>query len=347
MIAVFASTRPEIIKMAPVVFELKRRGLKHILISTGQHCSLASQAFQVFGLRPDYDLDLMLPNQEPEAFFVRAVERIRDLLRELRPDYVLVQGDTISAFTAAWVAFLLRIPIGHVEAGYRSRDLRHPWPEEACRACIDEIASDLFAPTPWAYANLEDLPGRRYLTGNTIVDALHWILERYKPQPKQELYVLVTLHRREAHGEPLRKMLGAIVQLAKEIPLVLIRHPNPNVSRAMDEITTETNVEVVEPLPYPEFVGLLKEAKLVLTDSGGVVEEATALGVPTLILRERTERHEAVATGHAKLVGWDPGRIVGAAREALARDWRPDPSEVYGDGRAARRIVSTLSLGLK
>jgi len=174
------------------------------------------------------------------------------------------------------------------------------------------------------------------------VDALNWVLERYQPQPRREPYVLVTLHRREAHGEPLRKMLGAIARLAEEIPVVLIRHPNPNVSRAMDEIATKTNVEVVEPLPYPEFVGLLKGAKLVLTDSGGAVEEATALGVPTLILRERTERREAIATGHAKLVGWDPGRIVRAAREALARDWRPDPSEVYGDGRASRRIVSGL-----
>jgi UDP-N-acetylglucosamine 2-epimerase (non-hydrolysing) len=354
-ILVVYGTRPEVIKMAPVIAALRARPERFAVevCATAQHRELLDQAQAIFGLAPDHDLDLMQPDQELNELTVRVVAALDRLLAARCPDWLLVQGDTTSAMASALAAFHRRLRIGHVEAGLRTGDLRRPFPEEANRRLIDQVADLLFAPTPGAAAALAAGGADRsrlLVTGNTVVDALVGIAAGLGPEAAAD-EVLVTVHRRESFGEPLAQILAAIADLAAAFPAlrwVYPVHPNPNVSGpARRRLAGVANVELVAPLAYPELVRHLRRARLALTDSGGIQEEAPTFGTPVLVLRETTERPEGVAAGVARLVGVDREAIFAEASRVLS-----DPREharmsqvanPYGDGRAAERIVAALA----
>jgi UDP-N-acetylglucosamine 2-epimerase (non-hydrolysing) len=356
ILAVFG-TRPELVKLAPLFAELRRAGLAPRLVSTAQHRGLLDDALAAFGVRPHLDLDLMREGQRPAEVLARLRRRLPDVLRRERPDLVLVQGDTASACAAALCARELGIPVAHVEAGLRSGDLRNPWPEEGQRIRIDRAASMLFAPTRRAKRNLlrERLKGEVFVTGNTGVDALKARLRRPLPGsallrrlPRGARLLLATLHRRESFGRPLAGMLRALVGLAErraDLHVVFPVHPNPAV-RAAARALRHPRVHATPPLPYPEFLALLRRSDLLLTDSGGLQEEAPVLRVPTLVARKVTERPELLESGGGLLVGTDPARIARAVGrilddDALRRRMRRAGSP-FGDGRAARRIARFL-----
>ncbi len=353
-------TRPEAIKMAPVVAELQRRGpqVHSVVCVTAQHREMLDQVLGVFGIQPDHDLDLMRPNQSLPELTSRVLLETTRVLREARPDVVLVQGDTTTAMAAALAAFYERIPVGHVEAGLRTNDRYYPFPEEINRRLIGPIATFHFAPTERAMAALrangvpeDDL----FLTGNTVVDALQRITGSVQapvmpyPAPGRRL-VLVTAHRRENFGEPMARVFSAIRRLSAafaDVEFVYPVHPNPNVAAAAREALGATErVHLIPPLDYVAFTHLLAKCHLVLTDSGGVQEEAPALGKPALVLRNETERPEGVEAGVALLVGTDEERIVAEASlllsdgEAYRR--MSQSRSLYGDGNAASRIVEIL-----
>jgi UDP-N-acetylglucosamine 2-epimerase (non-hydrolysing) len=360
-ILVVVGTRPEAVKMAPVVLALAGAGGDRVrcrLAATGQHRGLLDQALAAFGLRPEIDLDLMRPGQALAGLTARAIEALDACLAETRPDLVLVQGDTTTVLAAALAAFYRRVPVGHVEAGLRTGDLQSPWPEEANRLVADRLAALHFAPTASARANLvrEGIDPRNiHVTGNTGIDALFLTLARPGPTPPARRLVLVTAHRRENFGAPFASICEAVADLAMRFPdvrFVFPVHPNPNVAeparailaRPGDPRLAAGNVRLVEPLAYPEFVATMAASALILTDSGGVQEEAPSLGVPVLVLRETTERPEAVEAGTVRLVGTDRDAIVREAarllsdpdaRAAMARAHNP-----YGDGHAAERIAA-------
>jgi UDP-N-acetylglucosamine 2-epimerase len=354
-VLVLYGTRPEAIKMAPVIAALRARPDRFatVVCTTAQHREMVDQVQELFGLRPELDLDLMRPDQSLNELAARAFAALDPVLAETAPDWVLVQGDTTTAAVGAVAAFHRRIRVGHVEAGLRTGDLQRPFPEEANRRLIDVVADKLFAPTDRAGRNLlgEGIaPSRVVVTGNTVVDALQWIdasLPAVTPAPS----VLITVHRRESFGAGIRDVFGALRELATSFPDIrwtLPLHPNPNLKPAADELLTGLpNLEVCGPLPYLELLRRLRSARLVLTDSGGIQEEAPAFGVPVLVLRDKTERPEGVDAGVAKLVGTDRGVIVREAsrllidenaRAAMARAANP-----YGDGLAAERIVAALA----
>lgn len=353
-------TRPEAIKMAPIVGELQRRtGDIHSLVCvTAQHREMLDQVLSVFAVRPDHDLDLMRPDQALPELTARVLLETTRVLREERPDVVLVQGDTTTAMVAALAAFYEHIAVGHVEAGLRTNDRYYPFPEEINRRLIGPIASMHFAPTETAMAALrangvpeEDL----FLTGNTVVDALHQIVGSVHapampyPAPGRRL-VLVTAHRRENFGEPMARVFSAVRRLAATFPdteFVYPVHPNPNVAAAAHQALGRTDrVHLIQPLDYVAFTHLLAKAHLVLTDSGGVQEEAPALGKPALVLRNETERPEGVEAGVALLVGTDEERIVAEASKLLndpvAYARMSSSRSLYGDGNAAPRIVDII-----
>ena len=356
-------TRPEVIKMAPVLRELGGRPdqVRSILCSTGQHRELLDQALSVFALEPDFDLDLMVPDQRLPELTARLLEGLERVVVQVRPDWILAQGDTTTVFAAALVAFHGDIRFGHVEAGLRTGDLRSPYPEEMNRVVADLLAHRLFAPTEKARAALlaeGRSPERIHVTGNTVVDALHhvaslpydWEAGPLAALPGSSLIVLVTAHRRESFGEPLRALCHALRELADRVPeaqLVFPVHLNPNVRAPVNEILRGLpNVHLVEPLDYVSLVHVMKRSTLILTDSGGIQEEAPTFGIPVLVLRDKTEREEAVEAGVAKLVGTDPSAIV-AESERLLRDERARAGFVrdenpFGDGHAAERIVGVL-----
>lgn len=357
--AVFG-TRPEAIKMAPLVTELNRRGdaIRPIVCVTAQHRDMLDQVLDVFGIDPDHDLDLMRPDQSLPDLTARVLQEMTRVLVQERPDVVLVQGDTTTAMAAALAAFYQRIPVGHVEAGLRTDNRYYPFPEEINRRLITPIASFHFAPTPTALDALRasGVPaGEAFLTGNTVVDALFHIVEgmaaketRY-PAPGRRL-VLVTAHRRENFGEPLRGICRALRRLAAAVPdaeIVYPVHPNPNVAAvAHEELDGVDRVHLIPPLDYLEFVPLLSRSTIVLTDSGGIQEEAPALGKPVLVLRNETERPEGVEAGVAELVGPNEEAILQRSIDLLT-----DPLEyermsqarsLYGDGTASRQIVDII-----
>ena len=356
-VLVVYGTRPELIKLAPVIFALREAADRFALTvcSTAQHRELLADLESLFSIRPDYDLDLMRPNQALNDLAARGLSELHRLLREALPDWTLVQGDTTTAMMATLAAFHLGLRVGHVEAGLRTGDLQAPFPEEANRRIIDVVADLLFAPTERAQQALLDeghAPERVLVTGNTVVDALQWI-SRALPAEEPADQVLVTVHRRESFGEPLLEILAAIRELAighPEVRWVLPVHPNPNVSGPVHErLGGLENVELPPPLPYDRLVAHMRRARFVLTDSGGIQEEAPTFGKPVLVLREKTERPEGVEAGVARLVGRDRERIVesaekllegGPAYESMARAVSP-----YGDGRAAGRIVEALEEG--
>jgi len=357
-------TRPEAIKMAPVVRALRavpERFESHVCV-TAQHRTMLDQVLDVFDLKADVDLDLMVPGQSPAGIAAGILDRLPPLLSRLKPDIVLVQGDTTTTFAAAFAAFLERIPTGHIEAGLRTGDRWQPFPEEMNRVLTTRIAALHFAPTPAARDALlaERVPAADiYLTGNTVIDALlQTVREGYRFRtpalaaldPDRRL-VLVTTHRRESFGAPLRSTCAAIRELSVRFPelqFVLPVHPNPEVKGTVEELLCDLpGMHLIPPVDYLEFVHLVARSDLVLTDSGGLQEEAPSLGKPVLVLREVTERPEGVAAGTALVVGTDQARIVAAASELLtspeAYARMASAVNPYGDGRASERIVAALA----
>lgn len=355
-------TRPEAIKLAPVIQELRRRPLVELtVVTTAQHRQLLDQVLDVFAIAPDADLDVMQPDQTLADLSGRVLSAMDRRLASDRPDLVLVQGDTTSAFMCGLAAFYRHVPVGHVEAGLRTASPANPFPEEMNRRLTSALASMHFAPTERARRALvaEGVPAETiFLTGNPVVDALQQIRrsDAYRPARPAvaaragERLVLVTLHRRESWGEPLAGMCRAIADLAarhQDIRVVFPMHLNPRVQGAVRATLRDTpRVSLIAPLDYLSFVRQIEASTLVLTDSGGVQEEAPALGKPVLVLRETTERPEAIESGVARLVGTEPSAIVAAATELLtdaaAYEVMARAVSPFGDGHAAARIADAI-----
>jgi len=369
-VAVIFGTRPEAIKMAPVILALKKcTDVICRVCVTAQHRQMLDQVLEIFGIVPDVDLDLMRPNQSLGGLTSRAIEALDRYLAEDEPDVVLVQGDTTTVLCAALAAFYHKIPVGHVEAGLRTWNMSSPWPEEANRVLTTRLAKWHFAPTETNRRNLlkEGVPDSDiYVTGNTVVDALFLALERIKAGPPcivgvpgdsldylgDKKMVLITGHRRENFGENFDNICHAIAELANKFPAVEFIYPvhlNPNVRDPVQRILQKghvKNIRLISPLPYLPFVALMNRACLILTDSGGVQEEAPSLGKPVLVMRDTTERPEAVIAGTVRLIGADTSRIVSEASKLLidhnmsasmARAKNP-----YGDGQSSERISKLL-----
>ena len=357
-------TRPEAIKMAPVIGELKRRGngFRVSVCLTAQHRELLDQVVGLFGLTVDYDLDLMRPDQSLFDVTAGVLRGMEHTLEEARPDVVLVHGDTTTSFTAALAAYYKKVPIGHVEAGLRTHDKFSPFPEEMNRRLCDALCDYHYAPTESSRENLirEGIPHDQIVvTGNTVIDALLDVAERphtfedplLRTIGLERKLILVTAHRRESFGESFGQMCAAIGHLAHANPGIEILypvHPNPNVRRTVEESLGNTErVHLVEPLEYVPFVHLLKRAAFVLTDSGGIQEEAPALGKPVLVMREVTERPEAIEAGTVQLVGTSRDGIVAAAQRLLddpaAYARMANAVNPYGDGQARFRIAGHLA----
>ncbi|MBV4552380.1 UDP-N-acetylglucosamine 2-epimerase (non-hydrolyzing) [Pseudomonas sp. SWRI102] len=359
-------TRPEAIKMAPLVKALAAEpGIESLICVTGQHQSMLEQVLDLFDLKADFTLDVMTPHQTLNSLTAALYAAIDPVLEQTRPDRVLVHGDTTSAMVASMASFHRRIPVGHVEAGLRTGDIYSPWPEEMNRRCIDLSADLLFAPTGQSRDNLlnERAQGRSLVTGNTVIDALQMTaaridqdarlrdeLDRQFPflQTGRKL-LLVTGHRRENFGEGFLDICKALRHLAQrtDIQIVYPVHLNPNVlGPVTEQLGDLLNVHLIKPLDYLAFVRLMQHAHVILTDSGGVQEEAPSLGKPVLVMRDVTERPEAVAAGTVRLVGTSPASII-AGVDALFDDdtlWRraSQAANPYGDGHASQRIVDVL-----
>ena len=361
-------TRPEAIKLFPLLHALEGDGrFESRTCVTGQRREMLEQVLALAEVKPNHDLSLMRPGQSLDELTAALLAGLGPVMDDERPDWVVVQGDTTTAMTAALCAYYRKIPVCHVEAGLRSGDIHRPWPEEINRKIIGGIAALHCAPTDTAAAALrrEDVdPATIHVTGNTAIDALHWVSARIEREPMlaarmaslEERFsgkrvIGVTSHRRENFGEGMEAVASAICRLAarNDVALVFPVHSNPNVREVMHgRLAGLDNVALVEPLDYPDFVRLLEISTLMLTDSGGVQEEAPSLGTPVLVMRETTERPEGVAAGTARLVGTDPDRIVAeaerllddrAAYAAMARAHNP-----FGDGRSAARIAELLAM---
>lgn len=368
-VLVVFGTRPEAIKLFPVVRALAARpGIRVRTCITAQHRSLLDQVLGIAELVPDIDLDLMEPGQTLDRLTARLLSGIGDVLDAEKPDRVIVQGDTATAMTAALAAYFRRVPVSHVEAGLRSGDIYAPWPEEVNRRIISPIADQHFAPTETAANALrrENIdPATIHVTGNTVIDALHATAARIDADPSlaagldpiaerfaEKRLILVTTHRRENFGDGMDNIARAIARVAehKDVAILFPMHPNPNVVEAMDRILgLRTNVARIDPLDYPQFIRALGMAHIVLTDSGGVQEEAPALGKPVLVMRDTTERPEGIAAGTARLVGSNEDRIVAevarllddeTAWATMARAHNP-----FGDGHASVRIADFVAAG--
>lgn len=352
-------TRPDAVKMAPVVKALQQDpDFRPLLVATAQHREMLDQVLRLFDLKPDVDLDVMRPRQTLAEVTTRTLEGLDRVLARTRPALVLVQGDAAPCFCGALAAYYHRIPVGHVEAGLRTRDKYRPFPEELYRRMTAALADLHFAPTPWARDNLlrEGCdPSSIYVTGNTVIDALHAIGPRVRPDGLPELdprrrLLLVTAHRRENWGEPLRNVCEAIRDLVLRFPdveVVFSVHRNPAVREVViPALEGVPRVHLLDPPDYGPFVYLERRAYLILTDSGGVQEEAPGLGTPVLVLRDTTERPEGVAAGVVRLVGTDRNRVVAEVARLLedpeAYRSMAAATNPYGDGRAAWRIVQIL-----
>lgn len=360
---VVVGTRPEAIKVAPLVLEARAAGqFEVVMVASGQHREPVFQALAPFGLKPDVVLEITRETGGLVEFASRLMPALDEHLVRLAPAVCVVHGDTITASTAALTAFWRQVPVVHVEAGLRTNDLGSPFPEEGNRVIIDHLCQLHLAPTEDSAANLlrEGIdPERVVVTGNTVVDAIRHVAAQDIPFEDPRLaeieatgrrLVLVTVHRRESWGEPIRRILGAVKQLVashRDIHVVLPTHPNPDVRRDVEEALAGTErVLICEPMPYANLARLLSRASLVLTDSGGIQEEAPSFGVPVLVARETTERPEAIAAGTARLVGSDPVRIFAEASAALEATRGAGVRGVvnpYGDGDAARRSVQAMA----
>ena len=372
-------TRPEAIKMCPLVKEFQKHndGFETIVCVTGQHREMLDQVLNIFEVKPDYDLNIMKQGQDLYDVTARVLTGMRDVFKKCKPDVVLVHGDTTTSTAAALAAFYQQIPVGHVEAGLRTHNIYSPWPEEMNRQITGRIATYNFSPTPLSESNLkaEKAQGNIYVTGNTVIDALHMVVNKLKNDEtlakeqeailKQAGYdvnrladgkklVLITGHRRENFGEGFIHMVTAIKDLKNKYPdvdFVYPMHLNPNVRRPIHEVFGEDltnlgNMFFIEPLQYLEFVYLLEKATIVLTDSGGIQEEAPGLGKPVLVMRDTTERPEALASGTVHLVGTDYQKIMNEVSTLLedeqAYEKMSKAVNPYGDGKACERIVEIL-----
>lgn len=370
-------TRPEAIKMAPLVKEFQKHTdtFKTIVCVTGQHRQMLDQVLELFEITPDYDLNIMKQGQDLYDVTARVLTGMRDVLKETQPDVVLVHGDTTTSTAAALAAFYQQIPVGHVEAGLRTHNIYSPWPEEMNRQITGRIAQYNFAPTPLSRANLltENVGEEKItITGNTVIDALYWVVDKIKNTPSlneslaKELVnagydtarlsngkklVLITGHRRENFGEGFISMCNAIKTLTEKYPdvdFVYPMHLNPNVRKPIHEVFGENldglkNMFFIEPLEYLSFVYLMEKSTIVLTDSGGIQEEAPGLGKPVLVMRDTTERPEALEAGTVKLVGTDYNKIITEVSALLDNEKYYDSMSKavnpYGDGKACSRIT--------
>lgn len=348
-------TRPEAIKMAPVILSLRAAGLPCVVVSTAQHRHLLDQVLTLFGITPDVDLDLMTPNQSLSTLTVRCLSALEKLVQEIRPSCIIAQGDTTTVFCAALTAFYQRIPFAHVEAGLRSGNLDSPFPEEWNRIAAGRLASLHFAPTEAARQTLlrEGVDEKTVLlTGNTVIDAVEIAKHRVVPDKHPDLdgYALVTLHRRENFGAPVQGIIETIRNLATRYPrfgFVWPVHPNPNVRPLVHEhLGNIPNIVLSEPKGYVEFLSALSGCDFALSDSGGVQEEAPSFRKPVLVLRTETERPEGIDAGVAMLVGIDPERIRAEAEilitDSAARARMQMSTSPYGDGNASQRIVTAI-----
>jgi UDP-N-acetylglucosamine 2-epimerase (non-hydrolysing) len=356
-ILIVIGTRPEAIKLAPVIKQLaaQRPALEPVICTTAQHREMLDDVMRLFDITPDYDLDIMKRQQTASGVFAAVLERIEPVITHVRPQFAIVQGDTTTTVAAALAAFHERIPVGHVEAGLRTDRLDDPFPEELNRRLVTQLATLHFAATRRAFDRLTAegvAPDRVHLTGNPIVDAVHWIRSRGVTRPRGDRrLILVTAHRRENLGAPLERICTALRMLVAEHPdveIVYPVHPNPRVSDPVRAaLGTTPRIRLLPPVSYDELIGYMEDAYLVLTDSGGLQEEATILGRPLLVLRETTERQEAIEAGAAELVGTDPSVIVGRAtrllRDPTAYAAMAKPRNLFGDGQAADRIVRVIS----
>ena len=371
-------TRPEAIKMAPLVKEFQKnpQDFKTIVCVTGQHREMLDQVLKIFEITPDYDLNIMKQGQDLYDVTARVLTGMRDVLKECKPDVVLVHGDTTTSTAAALAAFYLQIPVGHVEAGLRTHNIYSPWPEEMNRQITGRIATYNFSPTPLSEKNLQEekAHGQIFVTGNTVIDALHMVVDKLKndnaladEQVKVlaeagydvtrlsggKKLVLITGHRRENFGEGFISMVTAMKDLSERYPdvdFVYPMHLNPNVRKPIHEVfgkdLTRPNFFFIEPLQYLEFVYLMEKSTIVLTDSGGIQEEAPGLGKPVLVMRDTTERPEALESGTVHLVGTNHDLIISEVstllEDPVAYDKMSKAVNPYGDGRACGRIVDAL-----
>ncbi len=361
-ILVLFGTRPEAVKLAPVIHELKKKSFQTIVVSSSQHQELLKPFLKNLNIEIDFDLRVMRKNQTPTEVCARVLAKIDRILESEQPDLVLVQGDTTTTFAGAIAGFNRRIPVGHIEAGLRSGNSHSPFPEEMNRRLISQISSFHFAATEENRRNLrhEGVSSEKiFVTGNPVVDALRFILKNLRPSPMIEQLIehtngrkriLLTTHRRESFGETMGenlKVLREFVEKRPDVCLIFPVHPNPNVRGIAKEILKNSGcVHLLAPLDYVDFVALMKESWLIVSDSGGVQEEAPSLGKPLFILRENTERPEAVSSGVAKLVGGDPHRLKVMLEENYAvQTWIRSVKEIsnpFGDGKSAKRIVKII-----
>jgi UDP-N-acetylglucosamine 2-epimerase len=353
-------TRPEAIKLAPVVSELRvRPNVEVIICVSAQHREMLDQVLDLFGLVPDDDLDVMRANQRPEDVVSAVITGVAAVIGKVAPDIVLVQGDTTTAMATALAAFFRQTPVGHVEAGLRTGVRGSPFPEELMRRLVTQVSSLHFAPTSLAARNLTrehaNIEGSVFLTGNTVVDAVKWIAERRGDVPlpferRAQRLILLTAHRRENFGEPLQSICAAvrnIVEAHADVEIAYPVHPNPNVQAVAKRLLGgQERIHLLEPLSYSDLVHVLQDATLVLTDSGGIQEEAPVFGKPVLVLRRDTERPEAIDAGTALLVGTDRLAIVDAAERLLTDQSAylrmSKVQSPFGDGHAAQRIADVL-----
>lgn len=371
-------TRPEAIKMCPLVKEFQKdtKNFETIVCVTGQHREMLDQVLTIFDVKPDYDLNIMKQGQDLTDVTARVLTGLRDVFKECRPDVVLVHGDTTTSTAGALAAFYAQIPVGHVEAGLRTHNIYSPWPEEMNRQITGRIATYNFSPTPLSEKNLleENVHGKIVVTGNTVIDALHMVVEKLKidialAKEQGEILakagydvmrlkdgkklVLITGHRRENFGEGFIRMVTAMKDLSEKYPdvdFVYPMHLNPNVRKPIHEVfgedLTRPNFFFIEPLQYLEFVYLMEKSTIVLTDSGGIQEEAPGLGKPVLVMRDTTERPEALESGTVHLVGTDYDKIFNEVSTLLEDDTAYEKMSKavnpYGDGKACGRIVNAL-----
>ncbi|MDB9528929.1 UDP-N-acetylglucosamine 2-epimerase (non-hydrolyzing) [Oscillatoria sp. CS-180] len=358
-VCITLGTRPEAIKLAPVIQAFRQAGdFETCVVLTGQHREMVAQVMELFQLSADEDLDIMQPKQTLTDITCRSLQGLEQCFQRLQPQLVIVQGDTTTAFSAALAAFYQRIPVGHVEAGLRTDDLLNPFPEEANRRLISQITRLHFAPTETAVGHLakSGVIGQVHQTGNTVIDALLTVADRNPPCSingldwNQHRVLLSTVHRRENWGAPLQDIAKGFLNILEACPdtaLLLPLHRNPTVREPLTQaLGHHDRVFLTEPLDYGQLVGAMQRCTLLLTDSGGLQEEAPGLGKPVLVLRETTERPEAIAAGTAKLVGTSPQAIATTALDLLnssdAYDAMAKAVNPFGDGRASQRIVESV-----